>query len=75
MKLILQYRLMLLGIAIGALGGYFYYHFIGCSSGSCPITSQPINSTLYGALMGGLMFSSFKKQESKKDQNKNETKP
>ena len=71
MKTILQHKLTLLGIGIGALGGYLYYHFIGCNSGSCPITSQPINSTLYGALMGALMFSSFKKQEPKQDQNNN----
>jgi hypothetical protein len=65
MKTILAYKLTLLGIGIGAVGGYLYYHFIGCNSGSCPITSQPINSTIYGALMGGLLFNSFKKQEPK----------
>jgi hypothetical protein len=37
---------------IGAILGFSYYHFIGCNSGSCAITSQPINSTLYGAFMG-----------------------
>ncbi len=35
----------------GALG-FAYYKFIGCSSGACPITSNPWISTLYGALMG-----------------------
>ena len=54
-----------MGILAGAVGGYLYYHFIGCTSGSCPITSQPVNSTLYGAMMGGLFFSSFKKEEKK----------
>lgn len=68
MKVILQNKLTILGVAIGALGGYLYYYFIGCSSGSCPITSQPINSTLYGALLGGLMINTFKKQ--KQDQTK-----
>ena len=62
MKIILQHKLTLLGIGIGALGGYLYYHFIGCTSGSCPITSQPVNSTLYGALMGALLFNGFKKE-------------
>lgn len=32
--------------------GYAYYFFIGCSSGSCAISSNPLNSTLYGAIMG-----------------------
>ena len=54
-------KLTVLGILAGAAGGYLYYHFIGCTSGSCPITSQPVNSTLYGALMGGLLFHSFNK--------------
>ena len=57
-------KLTVLGILAGAVGGYLYYHFIGCTSGSCPITSQPVNSTLYGAMMGGLLFSSFKKEKS-----------
>lgn len=41
-------------IALGALGGYAYYHFIGCVNGSCPITSNPYISTAYGAVIGGL---------------------
>ncbi|CAN5760852.1 DUF6132 family protein [soil metagenome] len=57
-----KYTLTIIGIAIGAIGGYLYYHFIGCASGSCAITSKPVNSTLYGALMGGLFFNIFKKQ-------------
>jgi hypothetical protein len=27
-------------IALGALGGFAYYTFIGCTSGTCPITSN-----------------------------------
>lgn len=50
------------GIIIGAIGGYLYYHFVGCNSGTCAITSKPLNSTLYGALMGGLLFNIFKKE-------------
>ncbi len=42
-------------VAVGALAGYAYYYFIGCTSGSCPITSNPWISTGYGALMGGLL--------------------
>jgi hypothetical protein len=30
------------GIAIGGISGFLYYYFIGCSSGSCAITSKPI---------------------------------
>ena len=48
------------GIVSGALGGFLYWHFVGCSTGSCPITSSPINSSIRGAAMGGLVLSSFK---------------
>jgi hypothetical protein len=54
--------LTILGITVGAIGGYLYFHFVGCDSGTCMITSKPLNSTLYGALMGGLLFNIFKKQ-------------
>lgn len=50
------------GIIIGAIGGYLYYHFVGCNSGTCAITSKPLNSTIYGALMGVLLFNLFKKE-------------
>ncbi|TAG06965.1 MAG: hypothetical protein EAZ44_01400 [Cytophagia bacterium] len=63
MKIIKNNKLTILGLIIGAIAGYLYYHFIGCASGSCAITSQPINSTLYGALMGSLFFNIFKKEE------------
>jgi hypothetical protein len=42
----------ILGIFIGGVLGYLYYHFIGCSSGACPITRNPVSSILYGSLMG-----------------------
>ncbi|MDF3026256.1 MAG: hypothetical protein K0S23_563 [Fluviicola sp.] len=60
-----KYRLAIIGGIIGAAGGYAYYYFIGCSTGSCAITSKPINSTLYGSVMGTLLFSSFRKNSKK----------
>jgi len=42
----------LLGISIGGLLGFSYYYFIGCSSGSCAITSSPYMSTIWGGLLG-----------------------
>ncbi|SIS48112.1 hypothetical protein SAMN05421766_102216 [Zobellia uliginosa] len=48
-----------LGIAVGAMAGYLYYSCIGCVSGTCAITSNPLNSTLYGAFMGGLLVNTF----------------
>lgn len=53
--------LSLWGIVVGAMAGYLYYSEIGCVSGTCAITSRPLNSTLYGALMGGLLVNAFVK--------------
>ncbi|MDB5273261.1 MAG: hypothetical protein JWO58_1628 [Chitinophagaceae bacterium] len=33
--MISKYGLTILGVFIGAIGGYLYYHFIGCASGTC----------------------------------------
>ncbi len=57
----------MLGVVLGLIGGYLYYIFIGCNSGSCPITSNPNISTLYGGLIGYLLFDLFSKKESKKE--------
>ncbi len=43
----------------GALAGLAYYYFIGCSSGSCPITSNPLGSMLYMGLIGWLISGIF----------------
>jgi hypothetical protein len=55
-------KFILGGAILGAIGGYSYYHFIGCASGTCMITSKPVNSTVYFGLMGALFFSIFKKK-------------
>ncbi|WP_016777013.1 DUF6132 family protein [Anaerophaga thermohalophila] len=41
-----------LGIIIGGGLGYAYYYFIGCNGGTCPITSNPWNSTITGMVLG-----------------------
>jgi hypothetical protein len=56
-----------IGVVFGLIAGYAYYHFVGCASGSCSITSKPLNSTLYGGLMGGLLFNMFATSPKKKD--------
>ena len=60
---ILKHKLSLLGILVGAISGFLYWNYIGCASGTCMITSKPLNSTLYGAVMGFLLFGLFKKEE------------
>lgn len=62
-------KLYLIGSLLGAIGGYIYWQQIGCDSGTCAITSKPLNSTLYGAMMGALLLGMFKKDEKKKTAN------
>ncbi len=64
-KFFLKHWLKLVGAIVGSLGGYIYYAKVGCLTGNCPITSDPINSMLYGALMGFLLFSMFTKSTKK----------
>jgi len=67
MKYLNKHKITIIGLILGALAGYLYYHFIGCVSGTCAITSKPLNSTLYGALMGGLLFNMFQKEKIKSE--------
>jgi hypothetical protein len=59
---LIKQKLKIIGILVGAVSGFMYWYFVGCNSGSCSITSSPINSSVYGALMGALLFSSFEKE-------------
>ncbi|MCP4605914.1 MAG: hypothetical protein GY847_36280 [Proteobacteria bacterium] len=41
------------GAIIGGALGFAYYTFIGCSTGACPITSDPVIATIWGSVIGG----------------------
>lgn len=49
----------IIGVIVGAVTGYAYYYYLGCASGTCSITSKPLNSSLYGAVLGGLLFNTI----------------
>lgn len=60
-------KIKVLFIAIGALGGYLYWRYVGCASGTCPITSSWYTSSLYWGVFGyflGDVFTSKKKSAS-----------
>jgi hypothetical protein len=64
-KWLLKYKLIIAGVFAGAIAGYLYYYFVGCASGTCAITSSPVNSTLYFALLGGLVMNILKPEPKK----------
>ncbi len=55
---------MILRIVIGGLVGgglgFAYYKFVGCSTGTCPLTSHPVISTVYGMVVGALVAGSLR---------------
>lgn len=49
----------LIGVGAGALVGFLYFKLVGCRTGTCPLTSSPLRSVLYWAVIGGLAASGF----------------
>jgi len=47
---------IIFGVVGGAVGGAVYAHYIGCLTGSCPITSNPVTAALFGALLGATLL-------------------
>lgn len=62
MRLNKKLLIKIIPVLIGTLLGYAYYNFIGCYSGTCPISSNPYISTLYGALIGLIWSIPIKKK-------------
>jgi hypothetical protein len=54
-QLVKKNWITIVGIVLGAIGGYIYYQLWGCTNG-CPIKSSAWKMTLYGMLMGGLLL-------------------
>jgi hypothetical protein len=50
----------ILGVVIGGGLGFGYYKLVGCSTGACPLTSNPWISTIYGMVVGALIAGSFR---------------
>ncbi|MBK8368677.1 MAG: hypothetical protein IPL10_15050 [Bacteroidetes bacterium] len=70
-KWLLNNKLTVIGAIAGAIGGYLYYYFVGCASGTCGITSSPVNSTLYFAILGGLIVNLIKPTDNSQKENSN----
>jgi hypothetical protein len=69
-KWLLTNKLYFIGTVVGAVGGFLYWKYVGCLTGTCAITSNPIRSTVYFAVFGALIIGSFKKEKKYGDANK-----
>ena len=45
----------LFGAILGAAAGFIYWKFVGCTGGTCAITSDPYKSVILFSLMGGVL--------------------
>lgn len=61
----IKYIIFSLGLIIGALGGFLYWKYVGCLSGSCPLQSNATFMIIYGAIAGVLLASFVKIPEKK----------
>jgi hypothetical protein len=69
-KWMLDYKLYFIGAIMGGIAGFLYWKYVGCVTGTCAITSKPLNSTLYFAFFGSILLSFFKKEKSSKQNEK-----
>ena len=56
----MRYWKTIAAFLVGAAGGIAYYHFIGCRTGACPLQSNPLFSTIWGGLLGVLIFDAIR---------------
>ena len=41
---------------VGSAGGWLYYRYVGCATGTCAVTSSPWLSTGFGCVLGSLLY-------------------
>ena len=58
----------------GALAGFAYWRFIGCTSGSCALTSNWHTTILFGGLLGMMLSPANRKSTVKEADNAPEEK-
>ena len=51
---------------VGMLAGFGYYNLFSCTTGSCPITANPLRTMLYMGLIGLLLSGIFGKGSGEK---------
>lgn len=51
---------VIIGALVGGALGFGYYKWVGCSTGACPLTSNPFISTFYGMVLGALVAGNWR---------------
>lgn len=50
-----KFKFEIIGAIIGFIGGFIYWYYVGCVSGTCPIKSNWYTMAPYGMLFGILL--------------------
>jgi hypothetical protein len=50
----------IIGLVTGGIGGFLYYYFVGCQSGTCALKSNPFYNIVLGLLLGYLIADMIK---------------
>ncbi len=64
-KLIVNRKFEIIGGVVGILGGFLYWKYVGCVSGTCPIQANWYTMVPYGLLFGVVIGSMFKPKQPK----------
>ncbi|RZT97423.1 hypothetical protein EV201_2093 [Ancylomarina subtilis] len=65
MKLIKNRKFEIIGGIVGIIGGYLYWKYVGCISGTCPIQANWYSMVPYGLVMGVLIGSMLRPKKDK----------
>jgi hypothetical protein len=71
MKKLVSHKVLILGMLLGGIGGYFYWKEIGCVTGNCPLKSQWQTMIPYGMFIGYIV-SDFIQSNIKRSKSKGE---
>ncbi|MBK8805302.1 MAG: hypothetical protein IPO21_01095 [Bacteroidales bacterium] len=69
-QLLNKYLLEIVFTIVGGVSGFLYWKYVGCSTGTCPITSIWYMNTIYGMLFGYLLSGVIKDYVKSKKESK-----
>ncbi|MFP4025593.1 MAG: DUF6132 family protein [Thiohalospira sp.] len=71
-KFILKHKYGLIILIPGIIAGFLYWRYVGCLSGTCPITSNWHSMVLFGGLIGYFIGDSIDNKINKMDKKEQE---